>query len=156
MRQRSGFTVVELLIVVVVIAILAAITVVSYNGISLNSRNTSRISATSTISRSLLLYQAAEGKDALRSLLVGFDQCLGTAYDDVDPGAGVSCRYAEYDHTTATSPVNVALYNEVNKVAKYTINYAPVEQRNFSNVIRIVSSAPFIHHLTTTIVPSRT
>lgn len=31
--QRSGFTIVELLIVVVVIAILAAITVVAYTGI---------------------------------------------------------------------------------------------------------------------------
>lgn len=34
MRKSSGFTIVELLIVVVVIAILAAITIVSYNGIT--------------------------------------------------------------------------------------------------------------------------
>ncbi len=33
-KQKSGFTIVELLIVIVVIAILAAITIVSYNGIS--------------------------------------------------------------------------------------------------------------------------
>lgn len=33
-KQTAGFTIVELLIVVVVIAILAAITIVSYNGIS--------------------------------------------------------------------------------------------------------------------------
>ena len=34
MRQtKSGFTIVELLIVIVVIAILAAITIVAYNGI---------------------------------------------------------------------------------------------------------------------------
>lgn len=33
-RRQSGFTIVELLIVVVVIAILAAITIVSYNGIT--------------------------------------------------------------------------------------------------------------------------
>ena len=33
MHKRSGFTIVELLIVIVVIAILAAITVVAYNGI---------------------------------------------------------------------------------------------------------------------------
>jgi len=36
-HQRQGFTIVELLIVVVVIAILAAITVVSYNGITQQS-----------------------------------------------------------------------------------------------------------------------
>jgi len=32
-QKQSGFTIVELLIVVVVIAILAAITIVAYNGI---------------------------------------------------------------------------------------------------------------------------
>lgn len=37
-QTRSGFTIVELLIVVVVIAILAAITIVSYNGITTRSK----------------------------------------------------------------------------------------------------------------------
>ena len=38
-RQRAGFTIVELLIVVVVIAILAAISVVAYSGIQDRARN---------------------------------------------------------------------------------------------------------------------
>ncbi|MFZ2836491.1 MAG: prepilin-type N-terminal cleavage/methylation domain-containing protein [Candidatus Saccharimonadales bacterium] len=32
-KQQSGFTIVELLIVIVIIGILAAITIVAYNGI---------------------------------------------------------------------------------------------------------------------------
>lgn len=40
-RQNKGFTIVELLIVVVVIAILAAITIVAYNGITNQSRRAS-------------------------------------------------------------------------------------------------------------------
>jgi prepilin-type N-terminal cleavage/methylation domain-containing protein len=40
-RNRDGFTIVELLIVVVVIAILAAITIVAYNGIQDRSRRSS-------------------------------------------------------------------------------------------------------------------
>lgn len=40
---RSGFTIVELLVVIVVIAILAAITVVSYNGITNQARQTTLI-----------------------------------------------------------------------------------------------------------------
>jgi prepilin-type N-terminal cleavage/methylation domain-containing protein len=40
-KQQSGFTIVELLIVIVVIAILAAITVVAYNGIQDRARNSS-------------------------------------------------------------------------------------------------------------------
>ncbi len=38
-NKSRGFTIVELLIVVVVIAILAAITIVSYNGISRQAKN---------------------------------------------------------------------------------------------------------------------
>ena len=41
MRQR-GFTIVELLIVIVVIGILAAITVVAFNGVQRKARDTDR------------------------------------------------------------------------------------------------------------------
>lgn len=40
-RKQTGFTIVELLIVVVVIAIFAAITIVAYNGIQNRSRDSS-------------------------------------------------------------------------------------------------------------------
>ena len=42
--KQKGFTIVELLIVIVVIAILAAITIVAYNGIQTRARN-SKISS---------------------------------------------------------------------------------------------------------------
>ena len=41
MRRPDGFTIVELLIVIVVIAILAAITIVAFNGIQDRARNSS-------------------------------------------------------------------------------------------------------------------
>lgn len=44
-RTKPGFTIVELLIVIVVIAILAAITIVGYNGITRRANNTAIISA---------------------------------------------------------------------------------------------------------------
>jgi prepilin-type N-terminal cleavage/methylation domain-containing protein len=43
-KQQKGFTIVELLIVVVVIAILAAITIVSYNGIQNRAKNQQTVS----------------------------------------------------------------------------------------------------------------
>lgn len=45
-RKGAGFTIVELLIVIAVIGILAAISIVSYNGIQERARNTDRITAT--------------------------------------------------------------------------------------------------------------
>jgi prepilin-type N-terminal cleavage/methylation domain-containing protein len=42
LKSRAGFTIVELLVVVVVIAILAAITIVAYNGIQTKARDTIR------------------------------------------------------------------------------------------------------------------
>lgn len=47
MRKAYGFTVVELLIIIVVIAILAAISVASYSNISTRAENTKTVQAVS-------------------------------------------------------------------------------------------------------------
>jgi len=60
-QQRRGFTIVELLIVVVVIAILAAITIVSYRGIQSHATNVSRISAASQTVKLVKAYVALYG-----------------------------------------------------------------------------------------------
>ncbi|MGO2141766.1 MAG: prepilin-type N-terminal cleavage/methylation domain-containing protein [Leucobacter sp.] len=52
-RGRRGFTIVELLIVVVVIAILAAITIVAYNGITANAKESALKSDLSTAAKKL-------------------------------------------------------------------------------------------------------
>lgn len=52
-RSSRGFTIVELLIVVVVIAILAAITIVAYNGIRQRTVDSSVQSETATVSRKI-------------------------------------------------------------------------------------------------------
>ena len=54
--EPRGFTIVELLIVIVVIAILAAITIVAYNGIQANARDSARISKVKAISKAIELY----------------------------------------------------------------------------------------------------
>lgn len=59
-RQR-GFTIVELLIVVVVIAILAAITGVAYNGIQGRARDSQRRADARTIIKALGIYKVTNG-----------------------------------------------------------------------------------------------
>lgn len=65
--KQSGFTVVELLIVIVVIGILAAITIVAYNGIQQRARNTTTISAVNTYVKLINLYMVGEGAYPLAS-----------------------------------------------------------------------------------------
>lgn len=59
--KRSGFTIVELLIVIVVIGILAAITIVAYNGIQQRGRDAQRVSDISNIMKSLEAYKVLNG-----------------------------------------------------------------------------------------------
>lgn len=56
-RTRPGFTIVELLIVIVVISILAAITIIAYNGIQARARASAASSALAQASKKLALYQ---------------------------------------------------------------------------------------------------
>jgi prepilin-type N-terminal cleavage/methylation domain-containing protein len=59
--KQTGFTIVELLIVIVVIAILAAISIIAYNGIQ-NRANDSAVQLDlSNVSKKLALYKADNG-----------------------------------------------------------------------------------------------
>jgi prepilin-type N-terminal cleavage/methylation domain-containing protein len=60
-NKQRGFTIVELLIVIVVIAILAAITIVAYNGLQQRSRDSARAQDIAGIKKALLMYQADNG-----------------------------------------------------------------------------------------------
>lgn len=59
--KQKGFTIVELLIVIVVIGILAAITVVAYNGISNRSKTAAAQSAASSVAKKAGAYNAELG-----------------------------------------------------------------------------------------------
>lgn len=60
-RTGSGFTIVELLIVIVVIAILAAITIVSYSNITAQSKSAEMLARVDAYTKALKLYQGENG-----------------------------------------------------------------------------------------------
>lgn len=61
LQREKGFTIVELLIVIVVIAILAAIVLVAYNGIQNSARTTAAQSAAQTVVKKAEAYNAELG-----------------------------------------------------------------------------------------------
>ena len=73
-RLGSGFTLVELLIVIVIIAILAAITIVAYNGIQQRANNTTTIQGTEAYIKAYALYATDNGN------YPNATGCLGTGY----------------------------------------------------------------------------
>jgi len=85
-KTVSGFTIVELLIVIVVIAILAAISVVAYNGIQNRANNTKTVNAVATYAKAMILYKIDNGTHPQVT------SCLGIGY------SGGACRS---DNTTA-------------------------------------------------------
>lgn len=61
-KSSSAFTIVELLIVIVVISVLAAITVVAYNGIQARARDTAKVQKINDIAKALEMYKADYGQ----------------------------------------------------------------------------------------------
>jgi prepilin-type N-terminal cleavage/methylation domain-containing protein len=72
MISRHGFTLVELLIVIVVIAILAAVSVVAYNGIQERADDSKAAYAASTYAKAIRMYITDGGQ-----LPAGNPSCLG-------------------------------------------------------------------------------
>lgn len=61
-QTRQGFTIVELLIVIVVIAILAAITIVAYNGISTRAADSVKLTEINQVTKQLESFKVENGE----------------------------------------------------------------------------------------------
>lgn len=127
MKDERGFTIVELLIVIVVIAILAAIVIVAYNGIQNRAKTTSAQSSAETIQKKLEAYNASEGSypaastatsdlnSVKESSITGTGLALGTPSADngektvkvelcTAPSGATGYKITYWDYTTGSAP----------------------------------------------------
>ncbi len=87
-----GFTIVELLIVIVIISILATISVVTYVDIQKRARNSQTLSMVSTYQTALAAYLAIHGQYPQ----FWGSACLGTGYQDRDSDGVGDCGGSDY------------------------------------------------------------
>jgi prepilin-type N-terminal cleavage/methylation domain-containing protein len=93
-KHNKGFTLVELLIVIVVIAILAAITVVVYNGLSSRANDAAIKSEIANVDKKIRVFQELNGK--LPTTL----QCPETSEDAcINTSSGVALNYSADNST---------------------------------------------------------
>jgi len=105
-KKSPGFTIVELLIVIVVVAILATIAIVAYNGIQARARDSERQTEMQTIEKALSLYFIDNGS---------YPTCSNTTY--VPTSAPGGCNF------TVIAPSLVPKY----------LNIMPIDPSNSGN-----------------------
>lgn len=103
-KPKSGFTIVELLIVIVVVAILAAISIVAYNGIQERAYNTKIVAMVRSYAQSIELYRTEQGHYPSTSLEDNDEQvalvCLGEGYDDQFCGVASAWSFPTHEDET--------------------------------------------------------
>ncbi len=90
-RNARGFTIVELLIVIVVIAILAAVSIVAFNGAQQRARDTIRIKDLKDVARAVELYKIDNGSYPLSAN--GSGSWAGTCTGQADYITGLAPTY---------------------------------------------------------------
>lgn len=112
-KSTSGFTIVELLIVIVVIGILAAITIVAYNGIQNRAYDTTVQSDLSAIAKKITTESADTGAYPMPTAAMNI-KISKSAYQ-------ITQNNLYYCRNTATNEFALAARSRSGKQYKYTI-----------------------------------
>lgn len=141
--KESGFTLVELAIVIVVISILATITAVGYKGLQERARNHVRTEAAQQFNDILKLSLVKNTPAAMIAAMDhsdGWDKaCLGTGYPDVDGDGKGDCAAFDGDPYISDTPsFNTLLARtalpSMSKYPKYASNDGDVVYGPYVNV----------------------
>lgn len=83
-KRRKGFTIVEIIVVVVIISILASIAIATYRGVQDRAKNSQTVNAAEQWLKALQIYQARNGG------LPTVNSCLGANYNYNADNTGTS------------------------------------------------------------------
>lgn len=115
MKNKHGFTIVELLIVIVVIGILAAITIVAFNGVQTWAQNTQKFNEIKGWQKIFETYKAEAGR---YPAMADGTYCLGRGFP---VGGGGERRCRDFEGVGGTSVLesdNATLMSSLETVAK--------------------------------------
>lgn len=108
-QASKGFTIVELLIVIVVIAILAAISIVAYNGIQNRGRLSSAQSSAASVAKKIEAYNAITNAYPVFNTTGTVTTQLNGQQESSLTGSGTTIAYTGISGTNGTTTVQVRL-----------------------------------------------
>ncbi|HEX2974087.1 MAG TPA: prepilin-type N-terminal cleavage/methylation domain-containing protein [Tepidisphaeraceae bacterium] len=100
-KAKRGFTLVEILIVVIILGILAAIVIPQFSGASQEAKTSSLVSTLQTLRSQILLYKL-QHSDSLPDITTKWDALTATSTDPAAPGK----TFGPYMQAAPKNPLN--------------------------------------------------
>jgi len=129
-QSGRGFTIVELLIVIVVIGILAAITIVAYNGVTARANTTSAKSAANSFAKKAEIYNADGGTNKYPNTAA---QLTGAASTSTWYLSGVTVNVSTTALTSSSSNSSIRVLKCSSAVISGTNNQAAITDVSTGN-----------------------
>ncbi|MFH0818572.1 MAG: type II secretion system protein [Patescibacteria group bacterium] len=119
-NKKNGFTIIELLIVVSIIALLITLSIVEYSSYTVKARDAQRLSSVEAIQNALALYYQDNGKYPASDLSGTYSSNYGTWSDLTNPISLASKLYP-YIELLPVDPIN-KLVGSINYLLYYDAN----------------------------------